>query len=442
MRASKFTRIGSRYNQPQRAFLIRLAFLICVIVSFSKVYKSTSRIPSLLETSSSETTASQTLSPRVHIWQTPQNCQNATVASPPARDSERSFPYFILRDAAVDNRPASNRVLGKSDPPGTRRLILYLTVHLSNRLSMNYLNYSITAKVSHPALSITPEYVLEVCPALVPKVPKGHRPALRTRYGREAVEWQLGIRVSPSDPNQPQTLEEAVRQGAVANLTIPAHRYDGESFLYNIAFPLRCALGWDVLPPIIPSALRSEPICDAGGAGASSTVLLSGSSLYGSKKRDPKHFKEVAHFAARALRGAVRFQAVIMSVVTDFSAADIALKCGADMTCAQGLEKQNMDLLHRVARVVETEFAALGLPEELRARVVLVPTCRLGSDAANSEKDDPCQISHRYGQYHATFFAYGVIAPYFKVRSSPIVRFFVADTMVRLLTSSTSEFFI
>lgn len=357
------------------------------------------------------------VSPKVHIWETPKNCQKATFASAPAKNSPSSFPYFILRDLTLDNRPAANHALGTHDPPGTRRLILYLTVHLSTRLSLDKNGLQITTATSHPALTITPEYVLEVCPALVPKVPNRYRPGLRTRFGHEGVEWQLGIRVSPTNPAHPD-ISQAVRDGAVANVTIPAHRYDGVSLPYELSFPLRCALGWGQLPAFLPGAHRDAPACDAGGVGASGAVLLSGSALYGKKKREARYFKEVAHFAARGLRGTVRFQAVVMSVVSEYPASEIALRCGGDAECVGELERRNMELLQAIGRVVEEEFRLLGVEEELLGRVAIVATCRLGSDAGRSERDEPCGVSKHAGQYVATYMSYGMVAPYFKWAAS------------------------
>lgn len=349
----------------------------------------------------------------VTIWHSPKSCI-APFRTGPARESKTHFPYAVLRDAVVDRRPISTTELAGNDPPGTVRIVLYFTNHLSARLTTE--NSSLI--VQGDRVSAHFEYVNHITTFLIPRIPGrprgSYRPGLRTKFGREVTEWQAGLKLYPRDPHHPNpetAIKEAVAENDEINITMSVIRYDQVVFPLNIRMSLACVLGW------VPLGVEGrKDVCGEKGKGANGSILFSGSSLYGPKKRDSKHFREVANFAARALMGPLSYDMVAMSAVVMHSGADIDLMChGQPPSCREKLQNENAEHMTDIANVVEEELVKIGFPRNLFSRLILLPSCRLGSDATRSEKGDPCFKSKRYGQYYATFFSYAILAPFFKV---------------------------
>lgn len=310
----------------------------------------------------------------------------------------------MLRDAVVDRRPSSKRVLGDHDVPGVVRIVLYVTMHLSARLTRE----GATVEVDGGQVGGNVEYVTHITKFLVPHQGMRYHPRQKDRFGREISEWQVGVRLQPR--GHAAGVAHAMEGGKRMNINLQVIRYDEERVAWAVSMGLNCVMGWTV------AGVGGRAVCGTNAEGAEGGVLFSGSALYGEKKRDRRHFREVANFAARGLLGEVRYDMVVMGVVTDFSKEDMYYKCGGeDWRCLDALEEENANRLRQVASTVQEEMEAIGVPVELLSRVVLVPSCRLGSDANATEMGDPCYKSKRYGQYYASFFTYAMLAPFFKV---------------------------
>lgn len=239
-----------------------------------------------------------------------------------------------------------------------------------------------------------------------------YRPGDTTVFGREVTEWQVGLVLRPTNPTTSTTaVPHAVASDAQLSVTLYLLRFDGIAIPFSISLPLSCVLGWQ-----LPTVLTSHGAhCNDGARDARGAVLFSAGALHGRKKRSAYHYRELANFAARALLGALRFDAVVIAVVVDFSASDVQMRCGPDVLCAKRLDEANRRMINGVAVAVEEEMARLRVPPKLFERVVLVTSCRLGSDAIGSERGNPCRVSKQYGQYYASFFSYAMLAPFFKV---------------------------
>jgi hypothetical protein len=86
------------------------------------------------------------------------------------------------------------------------------------------------------------------------------------------------------------------------------------------------------------------------------------------------------------------------------------------MSCVSRHRSDNENFIRRIATVVEIEMISIGVPRRLFSSVILVPACRLGSDASGSERGAPCASSFWSGQFFTNVFSYTLVGPYFRVR--------------------------
>ncbi|KAI0560179.1 hypothetical protein FGB62_122g047 [Gracilaria domingensis] len=259
----------------------------------------------------------------------------------------------------------------------------------------------------------------------------------KTKRGHQVSEWQVAVSIRPTEENSKLTplqfasdiAKIANEYGAVLSLVLPLKRFDGVIERFDPSFDLACVTDWES-PLVYPKIkkLHQEPECYRGAHSASGALLVSGSALYGKKKTNPQYYREVAHFAARALQGPLRFETVAMSVVVNNSYSDRDFVCRDSDECHSYMRKLNYDLLQSIREVVEGVFDELQIARSLWHKLILVPYGRLGSDARGTEASDPGQSSHRYGQYHATFFTYAMLSPFFKWAASYDMDEFMAAT--------------
>lgn len=341
----------------------------------------------------------------VSVWYHPR-CRGAFTTSA-APDAHNGFPYAAVRDATVDRRPATKTELGYHDPPGVQRIMLFVSCHLSARLTRE--GAFVTVEGSDVLAAV--EYVIHANKFLT----RGkYAPGKRTIFGREVTEWHVGIRLQPAPSALESAVHDAFRHDRQINISLPVIRYDEKIIPMFVNMNAACVMGVRT-----PGVHRAEE-CATDHRTATGAVLFSGSSLYGTKKRSKQHFREVANFAARALLGPIRYHTVVMSVVTDFSQSDADYRCAASESCRLRLDLDNHKHLTSIAQTVMDELDAIGVPRALFSRLIILPSCRLGSDPWKSEREDPCRSSKRYGQYYATFFSYAILAPYFKVCLHPL----------------------
>lgn len=234
---------------------------------------------------------------------------------------------------------------------------------------------------------------------VVPKVEGRYATAMKTSEGPEVSAWQVGIRLEARNGSTEEAVARAVQGNVDLNLNVPVIRYDEMSFPMELNLQMSCVIGWTV--PGLEGREGREETCGAVeelGMMAEGSLLVSGSALYGGKKRDPRYLREVANFAARGLMGPLRFDYVAVSVVSDVSVSDIDLHCGEDEACRRRMEEVKEALLRRIRGVLEEELHLTGVPRSLFPRLLLIPVCRLGSDSNGTEKDDPCKVRKEYGQ--------------------------------------------
>lgn len=358
----------------------------------------------------------------VTIWSPSPRCTGKFVSSP-ASFANPPFPSAVIREAVVDHRYLSNEQF-RTVHPNTPylRIILYVSVHLSVSLTRNgALAQLLVHDAESSSLHAHVDYVMRVDPFLLLGP---YKPGKKTKRGHQVSEWQIAISIRASKKTSGLGQREFLRQirnvsqeaKAVLSLVLPLQRFDGAKERFNPSFDLECVTGWELSSryPKIPR-LHREPVCFSGARKATGAILFSGSALYGKKKVNPEYYSEVAHFAARALMGPLRFQSVAMSIVVNNSYSDRERVCGTNRKCHSTMQEKNSQLLEDVRQVVEQVFDELHVERELWSKLILLPFCRLGSDANGTETGDACRSSHRYGQYHATFFSYAMLSSYYKV---------------------------
>ena len=348
---------------------------------------------------------------RLSRWPLPP-CLAGRWASAPSPYSPARFPYAILRDAVVDRRPLARARRPLPDPPGAVRILLYLTTHLSAR----HTRESSIVTTTHPDLQGTVEYVTQADRETLPDV-RHYAKGMTTKYGQQVSEWHVAVLLYPKPSANVHAVQRALESNAQLSLTLRVVRFFDNSthgIPLHLSLPLPCVLGWHT-----PGLERRRPVCDDTPQNPpDGAVALLSKPLHTNRKRDPHYFYEVAHWATRALFGPVRFDAVVVPVVVDASVSEMDFNCeGAHESCRQDLLDVNQGMLERIANAVETEFKRMAIPSADFSRVMLVPTCRLGSHANGTEKEDPCSASTGYGQFYTAFSTYAMIAPYFKVTS-------------------------
>lgn len=355
---------------------------------------------------------------RVSVWY-PRFCKGATFQTAAAKHSPDRFPYAVIRDAIVDRRPAVAAFFRKPSSPSLIRITLFITVHNSAKIFLEGSNVTVIAendsdrhsKAAAKRLSAYVEYVVHGSGFLLRKKP--YTPGTKTVHGRQTTDWHVGLVLQLS--NDPYAFDgfsfENAADFAVTLLpSITVRHYDGMHVPFHPRLPLACIQGWTPIGVSrAPNCTVSDPFAAHGAA------LFSGSALYGPKNKRIDSYREVAHFAARALMGPIRYDTVVMSVVMSLSVSDAEASCGFDMVCREKMRNHNVRLLENVATEVEHELNLIGMPEHVARNIIIIPSCTLGSATERAERGDACAISKHYGQYWATVFTYASLAPYFRV---------------------------
>lgn len=332
------------------------------------------------------------------IWQPRGECMGNFVSEVVPWATEEV--YAVVREAIIDKRRATyeHYLENHADTPFVRVLI-FLTLHLSVRGALS--KSSVTLQLA-PGITARVEYFQQVEPFINKVPPERYVPGTLNQKGATVSEWQLCVSLTPSSSSTKDFYNHVMNISmhsppAMLQLDLPLTRYDNESIPFRPTVALACATGW-FHPAAFPLSHIDEPLsprvpCVTGNA--SGAVVFSGSALYGVKARHAAHLAEVGHFALRALAGPVRFDLAVVSVLPP-TAISSSLDEASTVTSRH---------LATVAAAVVAE-----VPPALRARVVLMPFCRLGA----APGVPPCENSVWGGQYSALLVTYAMLAPHFK----------------------------
>lgn len=371
---------------------------------------------------------------RVFIWMPGGDCMGSFISTS-AQHASSGTPYAMLREAVIDRRVAANNHFLENNKKYTGipfvRVVFHVTVHLSVRLSA--VNSTAEIKMADGSasnkFSLHVDYVMQTEPWLNRVAPQAYRPGMTNQKGYTVAEWQVSVSVLPRGgmdiASRRQLVDRLIElsqsdNGTTAKLflSLRAIRFDNAVFSFEPWMTLSCVMGWvmpDAYPPLPRLRDDAPPPCERGVDKTDGAILFSGSFLHGVKNRDPKHFAEIAHFAARALHGPLKFTTVLMSVLPRHSVTDIKYRCADDLLCMRAMHAENIGHLEGIREAVEREFDALGMSRSSYGQLIIAPGCRLGSHASGTEKTGgPCSASFWHAQYVASLYAYSMLSPFYK----------------------------
>jgi hypothetical protein len=258
-------------------------------------------------------------------------------------------------------------------------------------------------------------------------------------------EWQLIATVTASHPNTSSSalqtiLERTTKAGALLEIELPMEVEGGGVETYQLRFSLCCVAGLTshtALPISRHLPRRSDTCENARGA-----VALSGGPLFGSHLHDPAAWRAIAHFAARSLFCSMWFETVAVGVHPEKTMAEIQHLCtrghqNPDSRCVGEHHDRTRQLLRNITMEMEREFTSLRIPRNEWSRVILFPTCRLGSNFQGTEKAMPCGESHHAGQKILGHSGYAMFGPYHAWVSNPDVDEFIVDEGFKLAANNS-----
>jgi hypothetical protein len=356
-----------------------------------------------------------------------------------APESESGLPYAMLRDVGIDRRCASIREYARSHKDRTNfvRIVLFISVHISVSLNIDGINasfngYPPTARLDavkvrrlKPLVStpISVDHVLHINRFLLypGKYVPGERTS-KTIHNREVSDWQVILSISntrhanASHSPIEEILIMSAQAGGALTLNFNLERYDSKIVSVPIIISLACITG--LSSPALgvhPDPFLSNETC-LDGAGRA--IALVGSGLHGRKRDNVLLVREVAHFAARSLIGAVQFDAVLIPIIYPVSRAEAIFDCKGSIQCLRDHETHSRHYVAHVAKIVQDELRKLLFPDSYLRKVILMPICRLGTAFNGVEKQNPCAADAWNGQYLANSFPYSTVGSRFRWAAS------------------------
>jgi hypothetical protein len=235
-------------------------------------------------------------------------------------------------------------------------------------------------------------------------------------------EWQLIATIDTKNRKATHgdlntLIERATAANALLEINLPMKMRGGDVENLKLRLSLSCIAGLSsrtAMPKLRHLPPRSDTCDKARGA-----VALSGGPLFGAHLHDPVAWRGIAHYAARALFGNMWHETVAVGVHPRHTLADMHYVCTNNYTnlaeqsrCIVEHHDRNTRLLKNIAMEIEKEFTMLGIPRADWSRLILFPTCRLGSDFLGKEKGMPCEESHHGGQKILGHSGYAMFGPH------------------------------
>jgi hypothetical protein len=388
---------------------------------------------------------------RVSIWLPhSESCDGQFVAYSQLKRSDPYLPVLLLREASVDYRHVSIKEYRerRNHASSFRRILLAVTVvpeqcdtFVTGPLMDAGSRLLHRSEISFPNGTKSDELDSRI-DFFVSDEQRCARWCHRDAKCRSYVdvcrmkEWQFILTITPQlKQTKENAFLERLEGAALANASLSVYlplqlRARGtETFKLQVGFS--CIAGLTTSTKIPASLLlpaRKSRCEDAKGA-----VVISGAPLFGSHLHDRASWRRVAHFAARSIFGTMWFDTVAVGVHPVYSMSHIQDKCGRLETdreikmCIQSHHGTNLGLLQAIAREIEAEFVALGIPKSEWARLILFPICRLGSDHRGLESGEPCLHSHHGGQRVMAHVGYTMFAPHHAWATNIDIDEFIVD---------------
>jgi hypothetical protein len=388
----------------------------------------------------------------ITVWTSTSACRGEFVSS----RNEDGPREFIVRDVVTDYRHNSlgEYRLNHSTKRPLKRIVAYLSVTpLGNgsRIQPN---------------PIRKPHFHEQCPEIAPPQ---HRPTARlTRDGKEveefdvsveniyggphqpdpchlvwksyrnADEWQIYVGLAPrqngtaadtaKEKEMDSALSDLESQGTFLELSV-TFRTGAQSFKnFKSSFLLGCIPGLTARTalPLTDRMFHSRPASCNQSSGA---LLVSGGALWG-ELTSPIGRVRAAHFAARALTGYLRYEAVAIGVMLPRTIAHIQHICGERRACFDSYQRANYQFMKALARDMEKALQDANVMSSIWQNIVLFPFCKLGSDFDGTEHKYPCNWSSYLGQHHYGYLSYTLFSPFVKWVTSMDIDEAIGDTLI------------
>lgn len=229
-------------------------------------------------------------------------------------------------------------------------------------------------------------------------------------------EWQILLSISSSGKNGgvDELKEELWRLEQSKNAEIfvefPVNTRGGTIETFQTRMGIACVSGLTrttSLPPLPHLPQREHSDCQD----TSTSVMLLGNSLFGRKRDSKTGRSELAHFAIRSLLGHIRFDTVVLPVLTNHTVSQVQYHCGNDRRCHSQFAHSAQKLLNDVASDLNEELDQANVPVHLWSRIIVMPFCRLGSDHKEFERHYPCLRTYRMGQFALGNLVYTLFSP-------------------------------
>jgi hypothetical protein len=254
---------------------------------------------------------------------------------------------------------------------------------------------------------------------------------------RDPDEWQIYVSIwFPGNRGTGNNIDERQMDAVLSKLETKGvsleldimfgtHEYGFKEF--SMSFLLGCISGL-IRRTALPNLNFIFPVHSSNCNESTGAFMISGGTAWGGLL-SPSGRGKFAHFAARALLGYLRFDAVAIGVTVVRTISHIQDICGSREICILHYEKENSNSLTALAGDIDNALNDIGVPASLRSKVILFPFCRLGSDYNGSESLIPCLWSRYRGQEHYGYLSYTLFAPYVKWVTSMDIDETLGDTL-------------
>jgi hypothetical protein len=254
---------------------------------------------------------------------------------------------------------------------------------------------------------------------------------------RDPDEWQVHISLAHrqneatsdaiSEKDMDTMLLDLEREGAFLELSL-TFRTGVQSFKpFTASFLLGCIPGLTARTALPPTdqMFHSPSVSCSQSSGA---LIVSGGALWGGLT-SPAGRIQAAHFAARALTGYLRYEAVAIGVILPRTIAQIQHICGDRRACSGYYQRKNDLFMNALASDMERALQYADVSPSIWPKIVLFPFCKLGSDFDGAERNIACSWSRYFGQHHYGYLSYTLFSPLVKWMTSMDVDESVGDIL-------------
>lgn len=425
------------------AFTLAAVYLLSDVANLQKknnIYLKQSVSPGSTKTLSydNNTESGSRLEKEVRVWSPDLRSCRGRFIVPRLNESYETPPVLMLREAEVDLRHNSLQEIDRKQlPPSVyRRIVVHVsaardvTPVLPVRPALRWAgtgpfpdaNIAGGDDAKREGWQANIDYIISDVDLRC--INNGIKVPRYKHYQWNGGEWQIiltitGPRHFKTDDEFQKALEELAHEETYSSfplleLTLPAHLPKEKTHTnLQLSLTFGCVaglLGSNTLQNQLPLMPARTKCSEATGS-----VLVAGGAMFGEKRNSATGRKEAASFAAKALLGSIRFDTIAIPVISTHSVTKVLGMCNGDGRCMETMYAENDSFLKNLAVEVGKELTSLGVPQDMLARVVVFPVCKIGTDYEGQEKDNlPCDWSAYMGQRMVNDLGYTLFSPFHK----------------------------